>query len=357
MIIPIKIESFLCPQSILYIFFFRSVQAGIWKDASSLRDPDLKRLTANLQSTIISARAIGTVEGYERAFRRWKDFTRHREELSAFPAEPLHVAIYLQYLIETTKSHSSVDAAFYSIKWVQELAGLKSPTDNTLVAKVREAAKRIIGTDKPNRKDPLSVDILKQVVENSDLSNTLQLRNVCMFILCFSGFFRYDDVSKIRRNQISFKDDHVVIKVEKSKNDQLRKGNEVLIAKAQDNICPVKILSEYLSKLEIEPDSTKYIFRQLIKTNSAQKLADKDKPISYTTYIEDFKNTLKSVVPDIRNYGTQSFRSGGETSAANNDIKERVFQRHGRWNTVRAKDGYVDDNVSERLSVSKSLGL
>ena len=75
-----------------------------------------------------------------------------------------------------------------------------------------------------------------------------------MFVLCFSGFFRYLDVRRIRMNQISFKDDHVIIKVERSKNNQLRKGNEVLIAKAEGNVCPVRILSEYLSRLPIELD-------------------------------------------------------------------------------------------------------
>lgn len=329
---------------------------GVWEEASYLKDPDLKRLSENMQSTVIAARAIGTAEGYVRAFRRWRDFAQNQEEISVFPAEPLHVALYLQYLIETTKSHNSVDSVFYGIKWAHESAGLQSPTDNMLVAKVREAAKRILGTEKRNRKDPLSVDILKQVVENSDLSDILQLRNVCMFVLCFSGFFRCDDVSRIRRNEISFQEDHMIIKVSKSKNDQLRKGNEVLIAKAQGNICPVNILKEYLSRVQIEPDSTKYIFRQLIKTKSAHKLVNKDQHISYSTFRDHFKKSLKSIVPNTQIFGTQSCRSGGATSAAN-DSKERAFPRHGRWRSVNAKNGYVDDSVSVRLAVSKSLGL
>ena len=143
------------------------------RKALIFRDPELKRLSENMQSTVIGARAIGTVEGYARAFRRWRDFAQNQEEISVFPAEPLHVALYLQYLIETTKSHNSVDPAFYGIKWAHESAGLQSPTDNMLVAKAREAAKGIFGTEKRNRKDPLSVDIPKQVVENSDLSDIL----------------------------------------------------------------------------------------------------------------------------------------------------------------------------------------
>ena len=29
--------------------------------------------------------------------------------------------------------------------------------------------------------------------------------------------------------------------------------------------------------------------------------------------------------------------------AANNDVNDRSFQRHGRWKSLRTKDTYVDD--------------
>ena len=83
---------------------------------------------------------------YDRAFRKWKDFALRKKELSYFLANPMHVAVYLQYVLESTRSSASVDTAFYSIKWAHESAGLVSPTDNPLVSSVRDAAKRILGT-------------------------------------------------------------------------------------------------------------------------------------------------------------------------------------------------------------------
>ena len=50
-----------------------------------------------------------------------------------------------------------------------------------------------------------------------------------------------------------------------------------------------------------------------------------------------------------------SLGSGGASAAANAGIPDRLFQRHGRWKSVSAKDGYVDDKLSSRLSVSKVL--
>ena len=43
--------------------------------------------------------------------------------------------------------------------------------------------------------------------------------------------------------------------------------------------------------------------------------------------------------------------------AANNGVNDRIFQRHGRWKSAQAKDTYVDDNLEQRLQVSRSLGL
>ena len=44
--------------------------------------------------------------------------------------------------------------------------------------------------------------------------------------MCFQKDFRFDEVSIIRRNDIFFREGFMIIKVLKSKNDQLRKGDE-----------------------------------------------------------------------------------------------------------------------------------
>ena len=66
---------------------------------------------------------------------------------------------------------------------------------------------------------------------------------------------------------------------------------------------------------------------------------------------------FKDIVPDISVVGTHSLRSGGATATANAGIPDRLFKRHGRWSIDSAKDGYVKDFLSSRLSVSQALGL
>lgn len=54
---------------------------------------------------------------------------------------------------------------------------------------------------------------------------------------------------------------------------------------------------------------------------------------------------------------TRSGPGGASAAAANSGVPDRVFQRHGRWKSTTAKDGYVEDSTDVKLSVSKSLGL
>lgn len=45
------------------------------------------------------------------------------------------------------------------------------------------------------------------------------------------------------------------------------------------------------------------------------------------------------------------------SAAANALISDRLFKRHGRWKSDKAKDGYIKDNIPSLLSVSLSLGI
>ena len=58
---------------------------------------------------------------------------------------------------------------------------------------------------------------------------------------------------------------------------------------------------------------------------------------------------------DPKQYGLHSLRSGGATTAANRGVPDRLFKRHGRWRSETAKDGYVHENESALLSVSRVL--
>ena len=157
-------------------------------------------LISSLQSTLIASRAPGTTDAYRRAFTRWKSSTFSVDEVKVFPARTEHMASHLQHLLDTTHSHSAVNSAIYGIQWAHNLVGIPSPTDSSVIHDVSRAAKRLIGTRLINKKAELPFpDMIKKLVEPSNLDNLLTFRNVCIFLLAkFAGFFRIEEVLHIK---------------------------------------------------------------------------------------------------------------------------------------------------------------
>ena len=56
-------------------------------------------------------------------------------------------------------------------------------------------------------------------------------------------------------------------------------------------------------------------------------------------------------------FSPHSLRAGGATAAAAAGVPDRLFKKHGRWKPDSAKDGYIEDSLAERLSVTQKLGL
>ena len=99
---------------------------------------------------------------------------------------------------------------------------MASPTDKPVVSRVWEAAKRISGPGSPNRKEPLTNDVLNDIL---DMSNIMHLRNVYLYVLACARVFRSEEVLNIRMRHLHSHEGCMIIKVEKSKTYQLQQGH------------------------------------------------------------------------------------------------------------------------------------
>jgi hypothetical protein len=142
--------------------------------------------------------------------------------------------------------------------------------------------------------------------------------------------------------------------VEKAKNDQLRQGNVVVIARLPRR-CPVAVLQLYLQLSKVDLQSENFLFRRVVLKQGCKKLHDKQECMKYSTVKDMVKTKAIALGLNPAEYGTHSLRSGGCTTAANAGVSDRLFQRHGRWASVAAKDGYVKDSLKSRLSVTKNM--
>ena len=82
-----------------------------------------------------------------------------------FPANPFHVVIYLQCLLQDANSRSPVLKAVYSIDWAHQMAGLSKISNHTLVPLMVSASQRLLRRPKV-KKDPVTSEMLKALVES-----------------------------------------------------------------------------------------------------------------------------------------------------------------------------------------------
>lgn len=284
----------------------------------------------------------------------------YKEIKSVLPCSELHIALYLQHLTEISKHHSTVESAFYSIKWAHDMAGLHNPCKSDFLRNIVESAKRTLSRT-IKKKEPISPDLMKMLFQRFDTcdSTLKDLRLLVMCSLCYTGFLRYDELSNIRSNNLTFHKEHVDIFIIKSKTDCYRNGKNVFIAKLNSPYCPVSILQRYISLAGIDLDSDMFLFRSIsfMKKSNTFILRKKNEKLSYTRTREIVRSALATLGVNIRNFGLHSLRSGGATAACKFGISDRLFKIHGRWKSENAKDGYVCEDLQRKLSVSKNLGL
>ncbi|XP_057294613.1 uncharacterized protein LOC130623140 [Hydractinia symbiolongicarpus] len=209
------------------------------------------------------------------------------------------------------------------------------------------------------KKLPITASILNKIYDslNGDKCSLLQLRTISMLILGFADFMRYSETSDLKRCDFIFRDTHLEVFLEKSKTDIYRDGHWLFLSKLDFRLCPIKLMRRNFDKAQIGDDTDEYIFRSVtyFKTVNRHSLRRRNVPLSYSTARDIVLSVIKEVGLDPQNFGLQ--RSGGATAAANFGVPDRLFKKHGRWKSDRAKDGYIQDSVKLLLSMSSNLDL
>lgn len=97
------------------------------------------------------------------------------------------------------------------------------------------------------------------------------------------------------------------------------------------------------------------IFRPLRFFRSEEKYKLYGTKLSFTRCREIFKQTLRDLGYDEKQYGLHSLRA---TEAVNHGkVSERLLKLHGRWKTDLAKDMYIHESIENRLGITEHIGL
>ena len=319
----------------------------------------LRKLAEALPDALLRSKVAGTVTTYTYYLRLWKEFAM-KNKLLIFPATSMDISLFLLDLMNTKQSSSVVIQCYYALKWVHSLVTdfiSVDPTQNSLVSSIVNTAKRCLG--KPVvHKQAVDASVVKDFcVKYADSKDIVIRRDVAMCLLMFSGFLRAKELINLHCNDVVFAADHMCISIGRSKMDQFRFGNSLVISKTGKVSCPVDNLQRYFVLGGLDHKDTCYLFRPCFRSKSRGGLVKLNKPLSYSRLSEIFKSHFKEFIGDMRNFGLHSFRAGGATTAAKSGVSDRCLKRHGRWKSESSKDRYIEDSLQDRLSVSKGLGI
>jgi len=242
---------------------------------------------------------------------------------------------------------------------LSSLAGYADPCKASIVVAVLEAGKRLLSAQVKKKEAVTPDTILKLFVRyGSSSSNLSDLRLLTLCVLGYSGFLRFCELAQLRRCDFQFEDAYMRIFVEHSKTDIYREGAWVVIAKTFKSTCPVALTLRYFTTADFFPDSNEYIFRSLtyFSREGVYKFRNQQQ-LSYSRARELVLSAFECIGLSRKDYGLHSLRAGGASAAANANINDRLFKRHGRWKSEKAKDGYIKDNIQSLLSVSRSLRI
>ena len=342
-----------------FVFQPGNALRGIWANAKNMQDPEIKELARSLPQVVRSALAPTTREKYGGGWTNWQRWASSKPEVQEFPADPWYVAIFFNHLLQTNGTKGALHSAAYGIRWAHQASGLKSPLDDPFVTIVLQGCERL--SAKPiQKKDPLTVSLVKELIDHygpvEEIKDLKVLRFLVMVLVGFAGFFRIEEMLSTQLVNVSVKDDHMKIVLPQCKNDQMRKGNEVFVARTQSRYCPVALTETFWKKGGVDKNDETFLIPRLV-TKKRGHVAHKSKGISYSTAHEQFKEFIKPLITDGQKFTPHSVRSGGASQAAASGVEERVISKHGRWRSERARNSYLEDTIENRLKVSRSLGL
>ena len=169
-----------------------------------MTDQVMKDLFDKLPGVILQDRAASTTTQYINGFQRWKRWAQARTQpVNVLPASPLHVAIYLLSIMQTSNTTAPVTTAFYSLAWAHRIASVPSPTDNSLPKSVLEAAKRTLNKAH-NRKEPVTPDMIHTLLEIYPLESAslFHIRTLTFIVIGYAGFLRFNELRNIRYSDI-----------------------------------------------------------------------------------------------------------------------------------------------------------
>ena len=305
--------------------------------------------------SIWGGRECSTVDSYCRVIRKYLVYARERELGTELPFNSLAVADYFIHLETQNAKKGTIISSLAALKWLHSFVpGLNSwsnPLNDDFLGKIMSNLKRNVQKENCQKK-PLTGEMVSRIISQSNLTDTLALRDCLMIAFAYSLLLRYDELSHITCSHMTEQENGIKILIPKSKTDKFRNGKNVFLAKSSSDSCTHALLSQYLKITNLKFGQNHFLFCPLKRERCSYSLTNKR--LAYTSYRDIVKRAVKSIGLDEKMYGTHSCRSGGATDLAPH-ISEHELLITGRWSDPRSIRSYVELSEGSRYEISGIL--
>lgn len=303
--------------------------------AEQLLPVPLAQFPRELQTTADAAHKylLGQhADATKRAYRSdWRIFEAWCAQFHVIglPSDPGAVALFLAAEAEKGTKYSTIARRAAAIKYMHKLAGHESPTSSIAVEGTLKGIRRRIGIA-PSKKAPATIDRIQAMI--AGCPDTLKgQRDRALLLFGFAGAFRRSELVALTVEDITSVPEGVKVRIQKSKTDQERAGQEIAIP----NGATLRIAEALKRWLVAAKITTGPIFRRISKSGRVgPALSERSVALIVKAY------ALKAGL-DPSHFAGHSLRSGFLTTAAEHGatlLKMVEVSRHRSLDTLR---GYV----------------
>ncbi|KZW01424.1 DNA breaking-rejoining enzyme [Exidia glandulosa HHB12029] len=234
--------------------------------------------------------------------------------------------------------------------------------DEPILQRVLKGIKRVHGDPGRKPKQPITYDVLCELVHSLETWTDHGLKLRAIFCLAFSGFLRcgeftvrkpseFSRLYNLTRASVEFFpsiDDptHLVLTLPRSKTDPFRQGTKILIAAVPDSAtCPVTAMREYFDALPANADDPLFFDGD-----------DYEAPLTRDWFLRELQDALIAAGFNPADFSGHSFRRGAATTAYTNGVPDADVQRLGRW-VSDAYRLYIDEPAQRILALNARLHM
>lgn len=257
----------------------------------------------------------------------------------------------VRYLLNRaqTLNTRSLDLHLTAISQWHQHQGMHDPVQDPLIRKTMEGIRRVHG--QPKRKaTALRLEHIVQLLDHLQKQprSLATVRDQALILVGYFGAFRRSELVALQVDDLVWEPEGLLVRLSRSKTDQLASGMTRALPWGPDNLCPVKALRDWLKLANL---SAGPVFRPINRWGQIRMT-----PLNPSAINDVLKRLGNEVgftfVPELSSH---SLRRGLSTSAARAKVPFELIKKQGGWKNDATVWGYIEEGQPFTDNAAKAL--